>query len=304
MLKCIQRRQAPLDGSPFLTTGNLNSILRYATNYDDDKAQWPDWVSDTSVSCYVRMRLYKAQETKLHPDGMIYGPVVRVGSMASPEVELHGSHHSVGLFQDRSLFEYGQSDCPAEEPWLYNVQPNDEYGGRGKNADCYRCDQCGETLYRDEDSQRQSRSATLYNGSLVCRDCDVRGLVLDGPAQNQLTKCRSLANYIAETYGNDGVVPRLESRIEFLSQRKSWGDSPCQVRAWKEDGFSFYWSELFFNAEGVKKRGLCGGLIQHGPTPVIQPDMTYKFMTWDYKNHVQCEATKEEVANIEWSIHT
>ena len=36
MLTCIQRRQAPLDGNVFRTTGNLNSILRYATNYDDD----------------------------------------------------------------------------------------------------------------------------------------------------------------------------------------------------------------------------------------------------------------------------
>ena len=303
-MTCTLRRQAPLDGNVFRTTGRLNSILRAAVLYDDEKSQWPDWVNDTSVPCYVRMRLYKAQETKLHPDGMIYGPIVRVGSMASPEVDLCGFHHAAGLFQDRSLFEYGQPDCPVEDPWLYTVQPGDECGALGKQADCYHCDQCNQTVYRDEDSRRQSKSAVLYDGSLVCRDCDVRGLVMDGQAQDQLAKCRRLANYIARTYGNDVVVPRLESRIAFLDQRKSWGDSPCQVRAWKEDGFSFNWSELWFNAEGEKKRGLNGGLIQHGPTPVIQPDMTYKFMTWDYKNHVQCEATKEEVANIEWSIHT
>ena len=301
MLTLIRRREAPLDGSWFRTTGRLNSILRAAVLYDDDKSQWPSWVNDTVVPLFVRMALYKAQKTKLHPDGMIYGPIVRVGSMASPEVKLCGFHHAAGLIKDYNLYEFGSADCPAEEPWLYTVRDEDTEAP-GKNADCYICSECGEWLYRDEQGRRQGRSATLYDGALVCRSCDVHGLVLDGPAQDQLDRCRRLSDYLAKNYDYD-PVRSLERQIVFHSNKTSWGDKPCQVRAWKCDTFSFDWSEFTFTPEG-KKRGLVGGLIQHGPTPKEQPDGSWTFKTWDYQKNEPRAATPEEICHICWSNHT
>jgi hypothetical protein len=101
-LKKMTRRRAPLDGSWFRTTARLQSIMRAACSYDDEM-RWPSFVEDTIVPVWVRMEKYKAQETRQHPDGMIYGPVIKVGGFESPEIELFGSHHSAGLEYDSTL---------------------------------------------------------------------------------------------------------------------------------------------------------------------------------------------------------
>src|SRR5260221_4595009 len=110
----ILRHRAPLDGSWFQTTANLNSILRAACLYDDDMT-WPEMVDGVRVPVFVRMERYLAQVTPRRPDGMTFGPVIRVGTMDSPDTEMFGHHHACGLFNDNHLDRDDRDD-----KWLYS----------------------------------------------------------------------------------------------------------------------------------------------------------------------------------------
>src|SRR5487761_2349520 len=185
----IQRNRTPLDGSWFRTTANLNNILRAQSLYDDDMT-WPKFVNDTTVPVWLSMRKYKAQETRENPDGMIHGPVMRLGTFDSPEVAMFGHHHAVGLFYD-----YHLDGHSGERKWLY--RPFDyNFPPPGEDVSVYRCDSCNHDLYRDDQGRRRDLSACIFDGGLVCRDCDVTGLVFDAETETQLERASRLADYI------------------------------------------------------------------------------------------------------------
>ena len=160
----------------------------------------------------------------------------------------------------------------------------------------YRCDTCNHDLYRDDRGRRYDLSACIFDGGLVCRDCDVTGLVYDEETETQLERALRLADYV----GGD-CHKRLVRHIEQLGRGFSFG-SKSQTRLFREDKFSFNWSTIVFTREG-KKRGLNGGLIQHGPCPIEDGDR-FKFRTWDYGLKCEREATKVEIEGIHWGIHT
>lgn len=285
----ILRHRAPIDGSTFRTMGNLSGLLRVASKYDEDM-HWPVVCNETRVPIFVRMVKYKAQETPVTPDGMIFGPVVKIGSTESPEIEMFGHHWSAGLTQD-----YHLDSLEKTNKWLYFPIEGDVFPP-GEDASFYTCGTCNEALYRDDRGRRFDRSACLHDGGLVCRNCDVRGLVMDQEADDQLKRARSLAKFV----GGDCLM-KLDGHVSRLAAGFSFGN-PCQTRLFREDRFSFNWSSIIFTKEG-KKRGMNGGLIQHGPCPIEAGD-GYKFRQWDYSLKAERDATKEEISNISWSIHT
>ncbi len=285
-----RRHRAPLDGRTFVTRAKLQSVVRAAVHYDDDKFYGPEFLYDTFVPLFCRMEKYKAQVRPDRPDGMNYGPVARIGSMESPEIQLFGHHHAAGLSQDYHLDGLNSTDQWHYEPWSFDDNPP------GEDSSYYKCDKCNETLYRDERGRRHSRSACLFDGSLVCRDCEVTGLVYDEEAETQLKRTRRLADYV----GGD-CRARLDRHIETLGRGFSFCH-PAQTRLFREDRFSFAWSTVIFTPEG-RKRGMNGGLIQHGPAPIEEGD-TFRFRTWDYGLKAERDATHQEIRHIEWSIHT
>ena len=286
----IRRHRVPNDGTVIRTTASLNSIMRAVSRYDDDM-EWPKFCNETSVPVYVRMELYKAQETRQRPDGMIYGPVVRVGAMDSPEVPMFGHHHAAGLFNDYNLDGHDTTD-----KWLYRPL-DDDANSHGEDVSVYRCDLCNNDLYRDELGLRHDRSACIFRGGLVCRDCEVTGLVFDRETREQIVRCRKLADHL----GPD-CRKRFENHLEQLGLGFSfrW---PAQTRLFREDTWSFFWRTVCFTDAG-KKEGMHGGLIQHGPHPTLNDDGSFTFTTWDYGLKKEREATAEEVAGVHWGIHT
>jgi hypothetical protein len=292
-LRHIARRRAPLDGTWFRTEARLNGVLHSKTRWDNN-VEYPSFVNDTIVPLFMKMVKYKAIETPLNPDGMIFGPVVRIGSMESPEFDMFGLHYNAGLFKDYSLDTY---DYKKEESWLYRVIDGDK-DAPGEDASAYECSKCNHWLYRDEQGRRYDRSACLLNGELVCRDCDFTGLVYDSTAEEQLDRCRKLAQFLGDDH-----ISKFERQIEHLSHGFCWG-RPSQTRLFKEDRFSFAWSTVMLMDDDTRKQGMNGGLIQHGPCPIIGEDGKYRFETYDYGEKKVREATPEEVGNISWSIHT
>ena len=250
----VTRHRCPLDGSWFKTTANLNSIMRAECLYDN-RMDWPKFTEETRVPVYVRMEKYKAQKTRQRPDGMMYGPVIRVGTMDSPEVVMHGHHHAAGLTYDYKI-DLGDPD----DKWMYFPGKSFSRAHPGEDVSYYRCDKCNENLYRDDKGDRSTWSACLQDGSLVCRDCEYVGLVADGETKDQMSRCRGLANFLGAEH-----LAKFERNIECLSRGFSFG-RPCQTRLYKEDDFSFGWVNMIFTDTG-KKRGMNGGLIKHGPRP-------------------------------------
>jgi hypothetical protein len=294
-LRKVTRFRAPIDGSWFRTQARLNGILRATTGYDDINV-YPSWVDKTTVPIWVSMRPYKAQETRKNPSGMMFGPVVKVGATDAPEVEMFGHHWAAGLSYDDVL--RGDWGGESLDRWIYHPDPSgNPLDARGEDASFYVCDKCEQTLYRDERGERSHNSATIFNGSLVCRDCDVTGLVMDADAEKQLMRCYALANHVGE-----GLPDRLARMVDRLAGGFSFG-SPCQTRLFKSDDYSFNWSTTVFTEEG-KRRGMNGGLIQFGPHPKETGVDGYTFRQWDYSLKAERDATPEEVANISWSIHT
>jgi hypothetical protein len=122
--------------------------------------------------------------------------------------------------------------------------------------------------------------------------------VYDSTAEEQLDRCRKLAQFLGDDH-----ISKFERQIEHLSHGFCWG-RPSQTRLFKEDRFSFAWSTIMLMDDDTRKQGMNGGLIQHGPCPIIGEDGKYRFETYDYGAKKVREATPEEVGNISWSIHT
>ena len=287
----LVRHRAPVDGGTFRTMAQLDRILRVATDHDQEM-RLPDVCDETKVPIYVRMVKYKAQKTPVTPDRMIYGPVVRIGSMDSPEIEMFGRHWAAGLTQDYHLDGFEKTD-----KWLYRPMSCD-IDPAGEDVSFYLCDKCQTSLYRDETGRRQNHSACLFNGSLVCRDCEVTGLVYDHDTAEQLARARKLAGFVG-----DACLANLNSRVAQLNQGFRFG-RPSQTRLFREDKFSFNWSCVIFNEDGTRKQGINGGLIQFGPRPIEMDLDRYEFRTWDDTLAAERDATHDEIKGIHWSIHT
>lgn len=292
-LKRIERRRCPHDRW-FRTEANLSSIMRAMSNYDDDMT-WPKPINETTVPIWVRMERYEAQKTKRRPDGMTWGPAIKIGSQNSPEVVMHGYHHSCGLFYDYHIDGY---DASEDGKWLYYPLTSD-CPGWGEDVSVYHCDKCGNHLYRDDFGLREDNlSACLMDGGLVCRLCEWHGMIAASEVQKRMGLCRLLATYV----GKD-CTRSLNRGFEMFARKVSPGGKPLQTRVWLDCKWSFSWSTLAFD-EGEWKRYMHGGLILHGPTPTKNDDNTYSFETWDYGEKKTRPATAAEVAAMCWSIHT
>ena len=297
-LRRIERRRCPHDKF-FRTTARLNSILRAMANYNDDKIDLakPIWdvINETTVPIWVRMEKYKAQETKRNPDGMIWGPVIRIGTMTSPEIPLFGYHHAAGLFYDYTLDGIDASD---DGRWLY--YPIEGDGSWGEDVSVYECSKCGKHNYRDDFGIRHDLSACLMDGELVCRACDWHGMIATSEVQQRMGLCRLLASHVG------GNAPRsLERAFEMFERKVSGCGNALQTRLWLDGEWSFTWSTLWFDKEASEwKRYMHGGLIMHGPQPAKTDNNDWSFSTWDYGKSCVRAATPAEVANIEWSVHT
>jgi hypothetical protein len=117
---------------------------------------WPSKVNEITVPVYIRMATYKAGESKLVPDGMRCGPVVRIGTFDSPEIEMFGYHHCAGHTTDSDLDGWDASD---QQKWLYTplagtIDPHTE------DAGIYFCDICKNHCYRDDFGLRWNTSAS------------------------------------------------------------------------------------------------------------------------------------------------
>jgi hypothetical protein len=293
-IRKVERRFAPTDGTMFRTLAHLDSIIRCEVGYDHDYAV-PEFVKSTWVPVIVRMELYKAQETKENPSGMMFGPIVMVGCETSPEIKLFGHHYAAGLTTDRQVDE--KHDGRSPDRWIYNVLPGDS-DAPGEDASYYLCDKCNKQLYRDEPGRRNNHSACLFNDELVCRDCDFIGLVYDTEGGEQIDRAVKLATFIG-----DDCRQSLARHLDQLRRGFSFG-SPCQTRLYREDRFSFGWGTKVFCEDGTTRAGMHGGLIQHGPHVEIDGDGAYSFSLWDHALKAQRDATVEEIGQVSWSIHT
>lgn len=288
-LKHVRRSRVPLDGRWFRTTARLQSILRAAARYDDEM-NWPSCVSETWVPVWVSMvECHDAQQTRQNASGLIYRPTVRIGDMNSPEVKL-GDGYAAGLDKDSHLDGWDN-----DHKWIYRVFENDS--PLGEDASLYLCDQCGHGIYRDDLGRRHDRSACIYDGGLVCRDCECLGLIVPGDSADRLENCRKLASFVGRKC-RDG----LERNLEVISRKESWGH-PSQTRLMLDGQWSFFWSERV-RIDNEWKKGMVGGLIQHGPTPLLGDDGAFAFTTYDYGTKVVRPATEKEIASVCWSLHT
>lgn len=295
-LRKVIRRRVPLNGQWFRTKASLQSIMRAASRYDDD-CIWPKFVEDTVVPVWVRMEKYKAMETREHPDGMIHGPVVKVGMLDSPELALHGNHHAAGLYADYTLDSIDAG--VTGERWIYTVLDGDYATSPGEEVSLYLCDKCGYGLFRDDFGLRHDRSACLMDGSLVCRDCEWHGVVTPAETVERLNRCRNLADFVGPECRRT-----FDRGIEFLSHKERGNGMPIQTRVMLDSHrWSFFWAERMLTDEGWKN-GMVGGLIQHGPTPNLNDDGSFTFTKWDYGLKAERPATADEIKHVEWGLHT
>jgi hypothetical protein len=291
----LSKKRCPLDENRvFVSMGNLNSLLRVMSHYSDE-CVWPSDVNKIDVPVFVRMVRYKAGESRLVPDGMRWGPMVRVGSVESHEINMCGYHYAAGIATDMGL---DGCDAGDNHKWLFDAVDH-PFNTLCEDAGIYRCDICNEHVYRDDFGLRFNRSATIFDGSLVCRDCEVHGLIAPRETREQMDRAHKLASFI----GGDALASYLRG-MEQYQQKTTGGGRPCQTRLYKEDMYSFGWSTLVQNDEGVWHRWIHGGFIKHGPNAEPAEGGDYNFTTWDYGQKCVRSATTEEINHIHWSSHT
>jgi hypothetical protein len=126
------------------------------------------------------MEPHEGEKTPRNPDGTCYHAVVKVGCLSiSPEVKL-SSPYSAGLLKDSTLDGWDH-----ENKWIYPVSECDPM--LGEDASVYACDRCGHHLYRDDVGLRHSHSACLFDGGLVCRDCEYLGAIIPAEVRDRLS---------------------------------------------------------------------------------------------------------------------
>lgn len=290
-LKKFERRQVPIDGTMFRTKVNLGSVI-YAADRSAVVSALPAFVGCTWLPAWVHMAQYQAQKTTLNPTGIRWGPVVCLGDADSPTISLHSNNHAAGLHHDWDLLGDNIDGSRA----FYCPLEGEE--APGHDVSIYECDICKQSLYADPLSLRSHKSAMLQGVDLVCRDCEATGLVTDADSLGQLDRCKALAKFL----GGDSERS-LDRSLGFLSGATSFG-SASQSRLWKSDKWSFDFLISYITPGQPARRCMNGGLIQHGPTPILGDDGAYTFRQWDYSEKRERDATPEEIGHISWSTHT
>ena len=82
---------------------NLNSILRAMIALQRRLRVAEQGLQRDHRSALHPHGAVQGGESRLVPDGMRWGPVVRVGTVESPEIEMCGEHHACGLTTDYGL---------------------------------------------------------------------------------------------------------------------------------------------------------------------------------------------------------
>ena len=300
----IERRRVPLDRW-FRTTARLNSILRAMTNYNDDAIEMPKHISDvvneTTVPVWVRMEKYKAGASKKRPDGMRLGPVIRIGTMDSPEVVMHGYHHSCGLFHDYTL------DSDPEDPRGRRV---DLLPVRGRRRPRRRRERVRVRQVRQAQLPRRLRPPHAQLGvpdgrvgrvprvRVARHDRSRRGAGADQGVPASRPRGRS---------ADREACARSSAACEIFDRKVSGGGTPLQTRLWLDGDWSFSWSTLWLDKEaGEWKRYMHGGLILHGPRPLKSDRLERALLVRAVRlRHKKWRnATTEEMSRMDWSIHT
>ena len=283
------------------------SELNKASTYKSATYPLPLKLEGTWVPIWVKLVPHTGQPTPQNPEAIYYHPIVRIADNTA-EIELW-SNYAAGLGQDCSLDGFDNSNKWHYQPYGYGDyrQGNNP---PGEDTSQYECDRCGKTLYRDETGRRFDKSACLYDGAPVCRDCEVNGPVYAQDVEDRLALVRQLCVYIDTTYGwvdrggRGMLINEFERQWDFLSCTESWG-KPSQTRIWLDGKWSFFWTDFHeTDATKPRERGLVGGLIQHGPHPIENGDGSFRFRLWDYGTSRERDATAEEIAGIRWSVHT
>jgi hypothetical protein len=301
MLKHFHRHRMPTDGTWVRTETGLDSIVRETQRHvaDAEVCRLPVKLENVWVPVWVKLVTHKGQATPQNPEAIYYHPIVRVGHIANKEEIEIQSCYSAGLSQDCTLD--GIDNCN-----MWHYRPYDDY--YMANAPVVppgedECSICEQVLYRDESGRRDNRSATIYDGSLVCRTCEVNGAVYAQDVEDRLIQVRKVCDYIGKTYHVE-TVANFERRWDRMNHPIAW-EKPNQTHIWLDGEWSFYWQDFALVEPGQKRKpGMNGGLIMHGPTPVSQSDGTYKFTTYDYDKRVQRPATPEEISGLTWGCHT
>lgn len=304
MLKHFHRHRMPTDGSWVRTEAGLDSIVRETQRNmsDADYHSLPVCLEGAWVPIWVKLVPHQGEATPQNEAGTYYHPIVRVGHAGcTKEIEMW-SCYAAGLNQDGTLDGW-------ENHNLWHYRPLDEHYSftgivpPGEDTSTYECSICEQVLYRDESGRRDNRSATIFDGGLVCRNCEVNGPVYSQDVENRLALVRRMCAYIGEKYQTDATA-MFERQWDRLKRDTTWG-KPNQTRIWLDGRWSFYWRD-FPLVEVGKPRGqvMNGGLIQHGPTPVANPDGSFSFFTYDYDIHGTRPATDDEIRNLHYSVHT
>ena len=253
----------------------------------------------STVPIWVRMEKYKAGERqRLVPDGMRWGPVVRIGTYEFARVQMFGYHNacglrpttrSTGIDAGRRAVDGGRDLSPvrravcavrrrervlsATSAMSTATATTSAFGGTGRQPSC--------------------------DGGLVCRDCEVCGLIAAADARTNMDRAHKLASFI----GGD-ALSSYERGMAHFAEKTTGGGRPCQTRLYPEDKYSFGWSALVMDDDGKWKRWIHGGFIKHGPNAEPAEGGGYDFTTWDYGKKCVRAATPEEISHTTWNTHT
>lgn len=285
------RKLAPKDGTWVRTEVNLGSILNRA--WDGDRSL-PGVIGRMWVPAMVRLVPHEGESTRQNPEGIYYHAEAILE--ADPDRQVHENLSCYAAQFTRDSHMHGWED---QNQWIYAPFGYDvAEAAPGEDASWYSCDQCGQGLYRDEDDERHDKAAVLYDGALVCRDCDVRGLVATAEVRARLDRCRIIASILGSR-----ALDNFDRQVDFLASKEAWG-SPAQTRIWLDGEHSFTWRTFHFR-DGERIPGMFGGLIYHGPRPVLDEGGSIAgFETWDYEASKYRPATGEERVHARWGIHT
>lgn len=260
MLKHFHRHRMPTDGTWVRTEAGLNGIVRDINRWGGDRFREeddPDYrplhtkLEGVWVPVWVKLEPHKGQATPQNPEATYYHPIVKIGNVKSTQEIKLSSCYAAGLGQDCGLDSYNNFN-------MWHYRPLDDYYMAnalvppGEDTSQYECSICQKVLYRDESGRRYDRSATIYDGSLVCRDCEVDGAVFAQDVEDRLAKVRKVCDHIAKNYHTEAVAA-FKHQWDFLSRKTAW-DKPNQTRVWLDGEWSFYWRDFHLVEPGKKQR--------------------------------------------------
>lgn len=302
MLKCYPRRRMPTDGTWVKTEASLDGIVRHLNRHasEEDRRGLPMQLEGVWVPIWVKLVPHKGQATPQNPEAIYYHPIIRIHE-GTEEIELW-SEYVAGLSRDGRLdgiynhnhFHYhplaSHYACAMASP-------------PGEDTSIYGCSLCEKEMYRDDLGRSEDNCATIFDGTLVCRNCEVPGATYSRKVEERLDKIKNLCVEIKEKTGED-LYQGFSRQWDFLT-RTSWGNgAKRQSRVFLDCKWSFYWVSFAIRPNKPAVRDMNGGLIMHGPVPVPQEDGTHKFVKFDYELQRDRGATIDEIKSIHWSIHT